>query len=365
MFIQSIDSLRNEHTPQVKTKIEVALGTSAPAAALDTLRQVPGLAVRRAATPYVRHGEHRWLIRLLPRPLDDGTDPAALVARLQREWHADQPGVLPMIVAASLPRPLRSALAEVGLSYVDGQGDVHLVAPGLLVHVDRQPLQRAAPPQQGPIGLGSVGIRTVQALLTLPDRPWTIAELAESAAVSVGQAHRVAALLDAADLLETQGAGPRKRRRVRDRAALLDWLARQPTARRVYAQRTCSLYARGPRELASRATDRLETAGIAHAFSGALAATLHGAGPTAVPRAILRIDPEVPLDAALGVLGAEVTERGANLVLRTDTGRVGVHGREHHQGAWLAPKVRIYLDLLGERRGEDMAAQFRELVLKV
>lgn len=231
--------------------------------------------------------------------------------------------------------------------------------------MDHQPLQRAAAPRQAPVGLGSVGIRTVQVLLTLPDRPWTIAQLAEAAAVSIGQAHRVAGLLHAADLLETQGAGPRKRRRARDRAALLDWLARQPTARRIYAQRACSLYARSPRELASRVTDRLEASGITHAFSSALAAALLGAGPTAVPRAILRIDPEVPLDAALGVLGAAATDRGANLVLRADTGRVGVHGRAHLEGAWLAPKVRIYLDLLGERRGEDMAAQFRELVLKV
>lgn len=224
--------------------VEVALGANAPTAALDTLRQVPGLAVRRATSPYLRNGDQRWPLRLLPRPLDGGAG-TAVVARLQREWHAGQPGLLPVVVAASLPRPLRRALAEAGLSYVDGQGDVHLVAPGVLVHVERPP-RPVAVPRQAPIGLGSVGIRTVQVLLTFPDQPWTIAGLAEAAAVSTGQAHRVATLLDTADLLETRGAGPRKRRRVRDRAALLDWLARQPVARRVYAQRTCSLYARGP-----------------------------------------------------------------------------------------------------------------------
>lgn len=355
----------SDYVPGVNAETEIALGPRAPAAVLDTLRQVPGLAVRQGVTPYLRHGDRHWPIRLVPRPLEDGTEATALVTRLQREWRSESAASLPVVLAPSLPRALRNALGAAGLSYVDGHGDVHLVAPGLLIHTDTQALHARKPTRPGPVGLGSVGVRTVQVLLSLPDRPWSVAELAEAAAVSLGQAHRIAVALDAAGLLEVHGLGSRKRRRVRDRAALLDWLVRQPVATRVYAQRTCSLYARSPHDLASRAADRLGAAGVVHAFSGALAAALHAAGPTAVPRALLRVDPATPLDEAVRALGAEATERGANLVLRTDTGRVGVHGRDYRQGAWLAPPVRVYLDLLGERRGEDMAVQFREAVLKL
>jgi hypothetical protein len=42
---------------------------------------------------------------------------------------------------------------------------------------------------------------------------------------------------------------------------------------------------------------------------------------------------------------------------------VGVMGAELERKARRCPKPRIYLDLLAERRGEDIAQQFREVVL--
>ncbi len=195
-------------------------------------------------------------------------------------------------------------------------------------------------------------------------RNWPVAALAKEAQVSAGEAHKLLRILQAADIVEAQGAGPRKRRRVRDLDPLLDWLAAQSRGRRVSAQLVCSLYARTPPDLATKASRALDKAGMAHAFTGGLAASLLGAGPTAVPRAALRVDPDVSLEDAALALGADVTERGANLVLWSDTGRVGTHGRVEHQGAWLASPVRVYLDLLGERRGADAAAHFRDVVLK-
>jgi hypothetical protein len=213
-------------------------------------------------------------------------------------------------------------------------------------------------------GIGVIGIRAAQVLAADPQRNWSVAAFAKEADVSTGEAHKLLRILQAADIVEAHGAGPRKRRRVRDLDALLDWLAAQPRSRRVSAQLVCSFYARTPPDLAAKASRALDSAGLAHAFTGGLAASLLGAGPTAVSRAALRVDPDVSLEDAALALGADVTERGANLVLWSDTGRVGTHGRMEHQGAWLAPSVRVYLDLLGERRGADAAAHFRDVVLK-
>ena len=52
-----------------------------------------------------------------------------------------------------------------------------------------------------------------------------------------------------------------------------------------------------------------------------------------------------------------------NVRLMRDTGEVGVIETEIRQGARVAPQARIYLDCLAERRGEDIAEQFRDAVL--
>lgn len=65
----------------------------------------------------------------------------------------------------------------------------------------------------------------------------------------------------------------------------------------------------------------------------------------------------------MAAIKAERTDRAPNLRLMRDTGEVGVFGAEIRQGVRVSPKVRVYLDCLSERRGEDIAEQFRETVL--
>jgi hypothetical protein len=348
----------------VKNDLEIDLGPTTPHTLLAALDRVPGLRVRHTAThPYVQHGNVRWPVRLLPRPIEQIT-PEATADQLVHLVRADGNDVVPLVLASSLPRPLRAALEERGVSYADARGDVHLVAPGLFVHVDGHPTRLSVPRDNAPSGIGIVGIRAVQALAENPNRSWSVAELAGAAQVSNGEAYKVLRALQMIELVETEGTGPNKRRRVPNIGALLDWLAAQPRGRRVAAELACSLYARTPLDLAVRASRSLDSDGIPHAFTATLAATILGAGPTAVPRATLRIDPGVPLERAAQILGAEETTRGANLLLWTDTGRVGTLRHQQHQDVWVAPPTRIYLDLLGERRGDDVAAHFREIILK-
>ena len=258
---------------------------------------------------------------------------------------------------------MRRELAERGISYADTRGHLHLRAPGLLLYVDVPVETSKAPPSGRTSGIGLVGIRAVQVLATTPDHTWSVAELATEAAVSPGEAHKVLSLLERDGRVEANGQGPAKRRRVRDLGSLLDWLAGQPRARRVYRHLTCSLYARTPADLARRVSHSLDASKTPHAFTAGLAATLLKSGPTSLPRSILRVDPDRSLEEIAETIGAQVTDRGANLTLWSDDGLVGSHGRIRFEDTWLAPPVRVYLDLMADRRGLDVAAQFREVVL--
>jgi len=363
IFTVRANSFQSECSLTVSAIVEIGLGSSAPPGLSETLERVPGVRVRRTkGSSYVRHGEIRVQLRILPRPSFDRADAEQNLDDFMSLAARPDEDAVSLVAASFLPRSLRAALAANGISYADARGDIHLVAPGIFVHVDG----RATPTRpRVDARLGQVGVRAVQTLVENAGQTWSIADLAASAHVSAGQAHRVMLILEESALVEAEGIGPRKRRRVRDAGALLDWLAAQPTSRRVGEAIGSSLYARTPQDLAIRASNLLDAAGIGHAFTASLAATLLGAGPTAVPRATLRIAPEAGLESAARALGAEVTERGANLTLWADTGLVGTVGRRRHEDVWLAPETRIYLDLLGDRRGEDAAAHFRELVLKV
>ena len=83
----------------------------------------------------------------------------------------------------------------------------------------------------------------------------------------------------------------------------------------------------------------------------------------AVPVSWVRIAPDVPLEKAASVLGAEPTDRGPNVRLLRDTGQVGCIGAERRNEIVVAPRVRVYVDALREKRGEAIAERFREVIL--
>jgi hypothetical protein len=341
--------------------VELVLAPPAPSGLVAALSHIPVAQVRHDDTrSYLRYGTHERDIRLVPRSTVEG--PHGLDRLEKTESEEDRQSLL-MVVATSLPRSSRRDLAERGISYADARGHLHLRADGLFLYVDIPTEAAKAPPSGRTSGIGLVGVRAIQTLVTFPNAAWAVVELANVAAVSAGEAHKVLTVLEREGLVEARGRGPSRHRQIRDLGGLLDWLADQPRARRVYRHLTCSLYARTPADLAKRASASLDARGISHAFTAGLAAMLLQGGPTSVPRSVLRVEPNRSLEEVADVLGAERTERGANLTLWSDDGLVGTHGRVRHEDTWLAPPVRVYLDLMGDRRGADAAAHFREVVL--
>jgi len=270
---------------------------------------------------------------------------------------------LGFVVGGRLPGHVRRELELAGCAYADGAGAVHIDIPGLLLHIEPPP-NRAGSTTLSPAGIGVVGVRVVQVMLAEPDRAWTVTDLAEEAVSSTGQAHKMLVRLESEGLITAEGRGPGRRRRVANAPDLLEWLAAVPTARRIRERLAAFLYSPDPDGLVTRVSAYALNTSLAYAVTGAAGAAVLGARvTTAAPLVMVRIDPRLDLHSAAKRLHAEPVDGGANLVLVRDLGQLGVHGSIHNGPVSIAPPVRVYLDMLGEPRGDDAAALFREAVL--
>jgi hypothetical protein len=84
---------------------------------------------------------------------------------------------------------------------------------------------------------------------------------------------------------------------------------------------------------------------------------------TALPVVMVRVPRKPGLVEAAKLLGAEPVDTGPNLNLIADVGEVGTRKINFNGPVATAPPVRIWLDMLGEQRGEDAAALFREAAI--
>jgi hypothetical protein len=308
------------------------------------------------------NGAERGLV-LLPRPQSQ-IDLHDAIADLRRRVPR---GIVGMVAAAAIPVPEREALEEAGLSWCDARGALHLQWPGMYVHIDRGPGRTARTTSGAAPGLGPAGVRAVQVLLGHRETTdWTVSALAQEAGVSVGQAHKVFRVLESNRLVATHGKGPRQRRLVSDRTAALDWLAMVDRARRPPDRAFTYLYGRALGEVAERFAATARDAGLPYALTGAAASVRLGSPTiTSVPVLQVRVGVLGAADAIdrLGLerLDAEEAARGANLELWTDTGELGTFRAEDHGGVFVAPAIRVWLDMARQGgRLNDAAQLFRE-----
>lgn len=345
--------MRTENTPTPKTTVH--LGLPLPVAGWVPSR--PWLNVEVSELPWIAHAGKREALELhRVASTIDAQQLADLASRL-----LSQPDDrLRVIVSRRLRASARAALEGLGAAYLDGNGFVHLPIRDSVIHIEieKRPLQGEA---RTP-GLGPSGVRAVQVLLESSE-PQTLAKISADAALSLAQTHAVLRLLEKAEMVRSTGTGPARRRSIIDRGALLEWIAGQAPARRREPRLDVSLYARRPDDLWKQIAGKLGAADVSYAITGAAAAALHRAGPTAVTLTAVRISPDVSLDQVAAILSAERTDRGANVRLLRDTGRVGTIGAEDMAGVRVAPRVRVYLDALDERRGDDIAQHYREVIL--
>ena len=334
---------------------------SLPEAVAGWVSSRPWLRVAHAKKPSLAW--ESWSVPLELVRVEASVGDEHLFETLARTKGAGQPVTL--VTGSYLRSSLREELERRGVGYLDRKGNLHLPWQNGLIHIEaRAALQHGmrALTVDVQAGLGVHGIRAVQALLSEPG-DLQLTHLAGVAELSLSRTHSVLRLLESEGLVRVTGKGPATRRHVVDKSRLLDWLVAQPAARRRERHMDVALYARTPSEAWRLIRERLDRAHIPHALTGSAAAAAFDAGPTSVMLSPIRVSPHFTLEDAATALDAEITGRGANVRLIRDTGMLGSVHTVERDGIRIAPLVRVYLDAMSERRGEDIAQQFREVVL--
>src|SRR5262252_5906124 len=314
----------------------VHLGSAIPDQVRGILAALPGVSVR------VADGPNRLVVGDRTYPLaivSGGLRPFARTTAPMLAAPADRRAELGFVVAGRLPEHVRRELEEAGCAYADATGAAHIAVPGFFLHVhgDRARSRTHVP---APAGIGVTGVRVVQVLLGDARRHWSVADLAREASCSAGEAHRVLTRLEREGLLEAHGRARSLRRTVADPGGLLDWLASVPSARRIRERLHAYLYAASPADLITTIGLRGSEADLAYALTGAAAASALGVtATTALSVAAVRVAPDVSLLQACAALDAEPADRGANIALISDLGRLGVHARQNCGPNVVAPPV--------------------------
>lgn len=353
----------------MKPLVTFELGKDVDERTAQLLAGVPHFHVRRGRTSRLRTDTDTWPLRVGRgiAPYAKVTAPAlAQTLRLITPGTAptDERAPITVIVAERLLPAVRRELEDADLSYVDGAGAVHLQAPGLLVHLEPGPRTRTGTVPD-PRGIGVTAIRVIQHLLTDPTRVWTVTELAAAADASLGQAHKVLTRLDTEGFIEQQRAGKAVLRRLTNPTDVLDWLAQAPAARKLPRRLKTHLYAPDPDAVITRLARAALNSETDWALTGAAGARVWGATRTitALPVTMVRVDPDHDLHDTAARLGLEPVDGGHNVLLVADVGRLATQAPERNGPVVIAPKVRVWLDMLTETRGQDAADLFRESAL--
>jgi hypothetical protein len=335
--------------------------------ALRILRDIPGVNVEAAppdgkrADFLIRAGDVTHVVEVKAQRATN-----AAAARQVVDYARQLPGAIPvLLVAQTTTEEARRILQEHGVAVIDGLGNMSVELPGLFLRAearrDTQRTQHAA--DQPPTKLaGKAGV-AAQALLREPQRKWQVHELAVAAGVSMGLAHRVLARLEREQLLEVEGAGPKRTRRVGNPSALLDLWAEEMRDRGVKELRAYRL-ARDPRAQAKTLSRALATANIDHAVTGPAGAARLAPFVTAIPVTDIWVADTVASNDVADAARAEAVHDGHNIVLRQATGDEPLVFRNKVDDVWTANPFRLFYDLRRDpRRGREQADRLREEVI--
>ena len=139
----------------------------------------------------------------------NGRDVDSLVRQVQK-YVADTGAGGAVVIAPYLSPPVRTALVERGLSYLDATGNLRVQVDTLGLFIGDRGAE--SDPRRGPgrprgTLKGGPAARIVRALADFSPSEWTISQLIDVAEVSTGAGYRVLDYLDREGLVERPGRG--------------------------------------------------------------------------------------------------------------------------------------------------------------
>lgn len=335
--------------------VEVNIGAAYEAEAIRILREIPELKVSVAqerdfqSDAVVLYGDTEIPIAIEVKMYVNSAVAHLIIAQAQR---LDIPL---LVVAAEMTGQAREILAGAGIGVVDGLGNLSLELPGLLMKIRSA---KTAPRPPSPVRLSGKSSLVVQAMLMEVERTWQISDLVQRCGVSVGLVHKVLRRLEEEAVIDVQGAGPRKTRRLTNPAALLDLWSEEHRDRPL----------RQPTFLLSQTSDLLigdlcrglETAAIEYALTGAAAATRVAPFITSVSVAEVWLASTADITDVCSKTEAMPVDSGPNVVFLQERNDSPLAFRTRAADVWITNKFRLYVDLRRDpQRGQEQADHLR------
>ena len=266
---------------------------------------------------------------------------------------------IPVIAAASISDGAKELLQTEGIGYFEPGGSLFLADKNVYVLIDK-PATKASRKIDRPLFSGQRS-SVIHALLVNHEKWFSAHELAQMAFVSTPTVSVVLTELQKRDLVDVQGKGPNKLRRLSRAGMLLDEWAKQvslqpkPRIRRFYVPLV------KPEELMKRINDVCTKYQTSYVISSEWAAQLYSPFLSSISQVKCRIFPNAPLSVIVDELKAREVEEGSNWGLIESHSIRDMEFEQDLHGLRVQSPILAYLDLIGgEGRSKELAEHLRK-----
>jgi len=279
-------------------------------------------------------------------------DPRGLSKRIEVLVGAAPRGSIPVLVAEYVAPSLRRHIEQEGVGWLDGRGNIHVVSPQVLLHVEGPTSRGSVPRPRGRL-FASGNARVARALLEAPDSEHRLGPLADMSGVHMSTVSRALQRFEREGLVERAQGGWKVANPHHLVDVWLDWWAARPSS---VVDRL--LFAREPlSSLAHRLTQSAHSGGFRIAITGLAAAErIEPLLPATMIEAY--VSPFATASSLVSALGIPVRDRGSasfRLIFSPDDGAfVGVDPREPVP---VVGRAQLLLDLASEGGRADQVVR--------
>jgi len=270
---------------------------------------------------------------------------------------SDMVFTVPLVVAPMLSESSRAFLQEKNLSYCDAGGNVYLKLPWVFILVDR-PRQETEKRRTRNLFRGASG-QVLHLLLSDPEHPWHVQEVARRVGVAPSTAHQVLSTLEREAIVESTGRGPSLVRRLCDPGTLLTSWAEAHSLKE-YKPHSYYRWMQSPGQLRDLVAKELDLRNISNALTLSSGAELSAPHATGVDQLNILLPQDAPLGEIAEATKLKPVTEGGNVTFLLTKEKAPLMLRRQIDGVRVASDIQLYLDLYAlPARGREQAAHLR------